>query len=783
MNQKKQRFLDAVRRAADSLGAPTPKVNFWEDFCPYDKGNELAHIHLDTKVICISEYRLNQMTYDDIDETATHEVTHLIDASHDPSFRKAHADVKTASWKPDGLVFSGGANPQKDCKPPKPIKPHKKYCNYHLCRKKRKLEQCLYCNGFYCSEHIRPKQPSMMNFDSTSAEDTINRLDSGGHPCPQYAEVLMRRKGIETEKYGQALDSLKGAPMDLGYLKKTGQIVGNVRDTQPIEPPRLEPDKPPVEPPAKKTEERMPKCPMCSGNSYAPYKCMRCGRNFCAEHRAPEKHYCDIDEEYGEQDTEKSKNWPEHHEKNQAPPSRDYVGELKDALAKVVGFVLIPFVWLYGALCWLLTTFIFDPLRWFNREVKNFVYHTGRGFHHLLSATWALVKILLFLVVVYFIITHIPSMGTLQGVLNSTQHFSSTQQPSAADCTSLKDFECIPNQKPYLCANNTPKALCQRCGCPRGSICNLDGTCSKKVCSDSTVHGECSQNKPYLCDDGQLTQNSSLCGCPTGYKTSNESCVLIQYCADGTEYDECSKSQPLYCINGTLVMKATSCGCSEKQTMDGENCVALYHNGPVNRQFYYTVGWSVGTVNITLYKGLNDHLSEIPRSYVCNPTCPTTQQIYLGYLDQEDQKTELTKLVNSIKSITSDKNAQARIAISLVQNIPYDYDGFYAKNVEGRYPYEVLYDNKGVCGEKAPLLAFLLRELGFGVALLDYSENHQAVGIKCPTKNALPGTIYCFVESTMPTEIGDNQEYYVGVGRLTSTPTVTVISDGATYGG
>ncbi|MFH0817389.1 MAG: hypothetical protein V1909_02025, partial [Candidatus Micrarchaeota archaeon] len=195
---------------------------------------------LTTSVICVSEYRLNQMTYDDINETATHEVAHLIDATHNPSFRQAHVQVKTAAWRPQNGFLSGGSDrtPVSN-KPAKPIKPHKRYCNYHLCRKKRKLEECPNCNGYYCSEHIRPKRPSMMNFESTAAEDIANRLDTSGHPCPQYAEILIKEKRLQTERYEKALDALKENPVYESQTTGNVHIPGNVREEVPETPEQI----------------------------------------------------------------------------------------------------------------------------------------------------------------------------------------------------------------------------------------------------------------------------------------------------------------------------------------------------------------------------------------------------------------------------------------------------------------------------------------------------------------------------------------------------------------
>ena len=62
------------------------------------------------------------------------------------------------------------------------------------------------------------------------------------------------------------------------------------------------------------------------------------------------------------------------------------------------------------------------------------------------------------------------------------------------------------------------------------------------------------------------------------------------------------------------------------------------------------------------------------------------------------------------EKLSKSKDEQLRIAVSLVQNIPYDWDNYYTGEL-GKYPYEVLYQNKGVCGEKSQLIIFLLREV------------------------------------------------------------------------
>ena len=100
-----------------------------------------------------------------------------------------------------------------------------------------------------------------------------------------------------------------------------------------------------------------------------------------------------------------------------------------------------------------------------------------------------------------------------------------------------------------------------------------------------------------------------------------------------------------------------------------------------------------------------------------------------------------------------------------------------------RYPYEVLYDEEGICGEKSELLAFLLREIGYETVLFyNQEENHESVGIKCPIEESYKRTGYCFVETTGPSIITDDSIEYMGNIVLTSEPEIIHISSGYSLG-
>ena len=207
-------------------------------------------------------------------------------------------------------------------------------------------------------------------------------------------------------------------------------------------------------------------------------------------------------------------------------------------------------------------------------------------------------------------------------------------------------------------------------------------------------------------------------------------------------------------------------------------------SNPQNIRLKYVLRGKTGFIQFTVYSGVNDYLSELPRSitYYEGEPKPTTKDFVMKYLNNEIQREYLKPLAEEIERVTSNKDDQARIAISLVQHIPYDWDGYVTINLEGRYPYEVIYDNRGVCGEKSQLLAFLLRELGFDAVLFNFEiENHMAVGIKCPIEYSYKNIGYCFIETVRPTIITDYQEEYVDVGKLTSTPEIIHISEGISF--
>jgi hypothetical protein len=311
----------------------------------------------------------------------------------------------------------------------------------------------------------------------------------------------------------------------------------------------------------------------------------------------------------------------------------------------------------------------------------------------------------------------------------------------------------------------------------------FNGQCVLIVsCDDGSLEPECSANRPYICENGKLIPKATTCGCPYDYRVKGNDCELILRCSDRTVYGDCSTDKPLYCLNGSLIKKASSCGCPLNEVVQGDDCVSKYETAPKEQTFSYVVKGDSNNIKFTVYAGLKDYLAGLPRYFYCDPACPSDRELELRFLDQNEQKKYLINLVEIIKSQTSNSDEQARIAVSLVQKIPYDWEGFRTNDLNDRYPYEVLYDNKGVCGEKARLLAFILRDLGFGIVLFNYeTESHMAVGIRCPSQYSYENSSYCFIEAAAPSIITDAERDYVGVGKLSSTPSMISINDGKSF--
>jgi len=211
---KKAKFLEEVENSAIYLGYPTPKVKFWKTCDRKHFNNERAHIHIETNTICILETEFDFMTFDDIKESASHEVTHLYDQGHYTRFQNKRIDTEASSWRPPrGTV---GALPERDKEDKKKTKPNKEKviksrCNYYSCRKKGKTKQCSHCRNYFCEEHIKPCEAGMNPIHNTDSRlRHLDPDDENTHPCFGYNNYLKEEEKRQMDKLMIALDKMKG---------------------------------------------------------------------------------------------------------------------------------------------------------------------------------------------------------------------------------------------------------------------------------------------------------------------------------------------------------------------------------------------------------------------------------------------------------------------------------------------------------------------------------------------------------------------------------------------
>lgn len=176
-----------------------PHVVFCDEYTP-SGSKAIACIDIDSWIIYVSRIHLKELPFEKVKESAYHEVTHLLNASHDTSFRNKLDDTLTTTWKPEntsGIIMKIGNTrlPEINLEP---LEIDMVYCNYHLCRKEVILKQCPHCEKYFCEEHLTPSLPSMPNFDQS--DKSLDWKRGIHHPCPPYYDYLCEQERIQLQQ-------------------------------------------------------------------------------------------------------------------------------------------------------------------------------------------------------------------------------------------------------------------------------------------------------------------------------------------------------------------------------------------------------------------------------------------------------------------------------------------------------------------------------------------------------------------------------------------------------
>lgn len=260
----------------------------------------------------------------------------------------------------------------------------------------------------------------------------------------------------------------------------------------------------------------------------------------------------------------------------------------------------------------------------------------------------------------------------------------------------------------------------------------------------------------------------------------------LDFCGDSSSFDSCSEMKPYYCSFGELIPRADLCGCEENFTIDGNSCSSEYFNDSSVSSFYFLWEGNLEKFELVLYESVMNYLLELPQGIFLLENETFERINFKNYrINNSLQRESLKQLVANIQNFEENKDSQAKIAIGLVQNIPYDepkkislFGGRLNSRIS-RYPYQVLYEDAGWCEGKSDLLVFLLRELGFSTAFFYFPENnHEAVGIKCPLEYSFRRTGYCFVETTFPSMISYSDGPYESFFQLSENFELIEFSEG-----
>lgn len=167
-------------------------------------------------------------------------------------------------------------------------------------------------------------------------------------------------------------------------------------------------------------------------------------------------------------------------------------------------------------------------------------------------------------------------------------------------------------------------------------------------------------------------------------------------------------------------------------------------------------------LKLTLYKSVYDFYRSGPKEYTYTGELPKNweEEYYGMFVTPNPVDRTIPDLAAGLKNLAVrdrlSEDQTVEFVLAFVQSIPYDEVRAAAIEKDTgtekpNYPYEALYDNKGVCSDKSFLLTAILREMSYGTALFEYKdEKHIAVGIQCPIDKSNYNSGFCYAETTQP---------------------------------
>jgi len=210
----------------------------------------------------------------------------------------------------------------------------------------------------------------------------------------------------------------------------------------------------------------------------------------------------------------------------------------------------------------------------------------------------------------------------------------------------------------------------------------------------------------------------------------------------------------------SLVSKAeTQLSQTQQEILKSENKLPELSQ-PVSRIFNWEYKGVKYSLTEKLYQSLYEYYKSQPKAFsYIGELKPNWQDEYYGMFLTRAQNDELIAtlaldLQDLGKQHKLSEDQIVDLTLAFVQTIV--YDDAKAQNILAKtgtetvlYPYETLFEQKGVCSDKSLLAIVLLRQMGYGTAIFAYEQdNHMAIGIECPKDSSTYGSGYCYGETT-----------------------------------
>lgn len=172
---------------------------------------------------------------------------------------------------------------------------------------------------------------------------------------------------------------------------------------------------------------------------------------------------------------------------------------------------------------------------------------------------------------------------------------------------------------------------------------------------------------------------------------------------------------------------------------------------PKEVKFSWKYNGKTYTLNQTYYESVYDYYNQKPKGIFAG----REEKSINDYLAINSKDTSIDDLISSLKKIADANNLTQdqflEFSTDFVQYIPYDSQQALTDRIHPRYPYEVLYQNKGICSDKTLLMTMIIRKLNYGSAIFFYDKDqHMAAAVKCPSGYTNYDSGYCIVETTAP---------------------------------